>query len=136
VRSWTGAVWSWAWCAGSGWAGAEREGLVGGAERVTDRGGDGVAIVLGGDADQVPGGRFGAEDLGDAGERDQLAQLRCPPDLPAPYPGGKRLGRADRAAVDAQLGGQVVVVPLTGLRGNTPWWRRCSWLVGGRTHAP
>ena len=45
---------------------------MGGAERVAYRGGDGVAVVFGGDADQVPGGRFRAEDFGDAGERDQF----------------------------------------------------------------
>ena len=62
-----------------------------GAEGVAHHGGDGVAVLFGGDPDQVPGGRLRAEDLGDAGERDQLPQLGRPPDLAASDPAGEVL---------------------------------------------
>jgi len=62
-------------------AGAEGERCGVHAEHVAHDGGNGVAVFLGGDADEVPGGGGFPEYGGDALERDEFAQLRCPPDF-------------------------------------------------------
>src|SRR5690349_6258227 len=56
---WHGVAGAGARGRGGGEAGAEGEGLLRAAEGGAHDGGDGVAVVLGGDADQVPGGRLG-----------------------------------------------------------------------------
>ena len=79
------------------------------AEGFGDRLGYGVGVFLGGDADQVGDGGGLAEDGGDLGVGEQLAQLGCPADLAAGLPAGEVLRGLDGAGVDLQGGGEVVV---------------------------
>ena len=67
------------------------------------------AVFLGGDADQVGDGGGLAEDGGDLGVGEQLAQLGCPADLAAGLPGGEVPRGLDGAGVDLQGVGEVVV---------------------------
>src|SRR5213075_781924 len=66
--------------------------------------GDRVAVLLGGDAGQVGDGGALAQDGGDLGVGEQLAELGCPADLAAGLPGGLY-----GAGVDLEGVGEVVV---------------------------
>jgi hypothetical protein len=99
---------------------AEGEGGDGAAEDLGGGVGDGVAVFLGGDSGEVGDGGVGAEDAGDLGEGDELAELGCPADLAFGLAGGEVAGDRDGLRLDLEGAGEVVVGLLTGLPGDTP----------------
>jgi hypothetical protein len=102
---------------------------VGGADGL----GDHVPVLLGGDAQQVGDGGVRAQLGGGALEGEQFAELGRPADLTGGDLGGQGAGDFDGAAVDLQVGGEVVVDPLTGLPGDTPRLITSQLVVAGYT---
>ena len=79
------------------------------AEGLGEGGGYDVAVLLGADPGEVGDGGVLAEDAGDPGVGEELAELGCPADLALGLAGGEVAGGADRAGVDLEAAGEVVV---------------------------
>src|SRR6185437_2871564 len=81
----------------------------GAAEGLGEGGGYDVAVLLGADPGEVGDGGVLAEDAGDPGVGEELAELGCPADLALGLAVGEVAGGADRAGVDPEAAGEVVV---------------------------
>src|SRR5205085_10257343 len=104
----SGQVTGRAWC-GLDEAGTQGQRGDGSAEGVTHDGGDGGTVGFRRGAHEVPSGGHRPQYGGDLLERDQLPQLRCPPDLTRLQAGGEVAGHPHCAAVDLELSREVII---------------------------
>ena len=81
----------------------------GAAEGLGEGGGYDVAVFLGADAGEVGDGGVLAEDAAATLVAEELAELGCPADLALGLAVGEVAGGADRAGVDPEGAGEVVV---------------------------